>query len=262
MTVWPEADAQWDDDELIDEIAVVQKVVGLARAARGQSGLRTRQPLSRLLIRAPDDQAAKALADHQEQIIEELNVKAIEFIARDAGLVSYRIKPNLPRIGKQLGKLIPAVKQALEKADGAAIAGAASRGESFELTLPDATITLGPEDVLIETSSAEGYACGEDAGFLTALDTTLDSSLIREGIARELSRTVQEARKSAGLEVSDRIVLGVSGSADVEDALAEYGDWLKAETLAVEWQTGQKGPLYTEERTLDDHRWLIEITKA
>ena len=261
MTAWPTTDARWDDDELLYEIGVVQKVVGLARAARGQSGVRTRQPLSRLLIRAPDDRAAQALAKHQEQILDELNVKAIEFIARDAGLVSYRVKPNLPRIGKRYGKLIPAIRAALLEADGAAIAGAASRDETFELNVGEEVIALGPEDVLIETHSAEGFACGEEGGYLTALDTTLDDELIREGFARELVRTVQEARKKAALEVSDRIVLGVTGSAEVEAALADYRDLLMTETLAVEWSVGQVEPLYEEDRSLEDVKWHIEISK-
>lgn len=262
MADWPEPVPERDDEELLYAIGVVQKVVGLARAARGQSGVRTRQPLSRLLVRAPDDRAARALAEHQDQILEELNVKSIEFIARDAGLVTYRLKPNLPRIGKRYGKLIPAIRKALEDADGAAIAGATARGEDFELTLPDEVLTLGPEDVLVETSSAEGYACGEDGGYLTALDTTLNDDLVREGIARELVRTVQEARKNAGLEVSDRIRLGVSGSPRVEEVLTEYRDLLLAETLATDWQVDQGAPLHTEERTLDDEVWRIEIAKV
>ncbi len=262
MTEWPEGDATKEDNQLLFEIGVVQKVAGLARAARSQSGVRTRQPLSRLLIRAPDDAAAKALADHQDQILEELNVKSIEFIARDAGLVSYRIKPHLPRIGKQYGKLIPKIRQALEAADGAGIAAAVARGDNVELDVEGELVTLGPEDLLIETSSAEGYACGEDGGFLTALDTSLSDELILEGAARELVRTVQDARKQAGLEVSDRIKLGVSGTAGVEAALAVHKDYLMSETLAIEWQVGQSDPRFSEERSLDDETWQIEITLA
>jgi isoleucyl-tRNA synthetase len=262
MSNWPEADPARDDEQLLYDIGVVQKVVGLARGARSQSGVRTRQPLSRLLVRAPDDAAAKALEDHKDQVLEELNVKSIEFIARDAGLVSYRIKPNLPRIGKQYGKLVPQVKKALESADGAAIAGAVARGDKFEIEVDGAQISLGAEDVLIETSSAEGYACGEDGGYLTALDTTLTEDLIREGVARELIRTVQEARKQAGLEVSDRIILGVSGTAAVAESLEQYRDYLMAETLATGWSVGQEKPLYRESRTLDDEEWSIEISLA
>jgi isoleucyl-tRNA synthetase len=260
MTVWPEIDPGRDNDELLYEIEVVQKVVGLARAARGRSGVRTRQPLSRLLARAPDDRAAKALFDHQEQILEELNVKAIEFIARDAGLVNYRIKPNLPRIGKKYGKMIPRIRAALECADGAAIAGSAARNESFCVELSDQTITLEGDDVLIETTSAEGFACGEDGGYLTALDTTLTDDLVLEGVAREMVRTVQEARKQAGLEVSDRIILGVTGSAGVESSLLVYREFLMSETLAEEWKTDQTDPLSREERSLDAENWVIEIS--
>ena len=262
MTEWPEGDTAIEDDQLLFEIAVVQKVARLARAARSQSGVRTRQPLSRLLIRAPDDAAAKALADHQDQILEELNVKSIEFIARDAGLVSYRIKPHLPRIGKKYGKLIPKIKQALDAADGAEIAAAVARGDDVELEIEGEAVTLGPDDLLIETSSAEGYACAEDGGFLTALDTTLTDELILEGAVREMIRSVQDARKQAGLEVSDRIILGVSGTAGVEKALAVHRDYLMAEALAVEWQVGQTEPRFSEERSLDDEKWQIEISLA
>ncbi|MDH3614568.1 MAG: isoleucine--tRNA ligase [Gammaproteobacteria bacterium] len=261
MTEWPQADPSWQNDALLFDIDVVQKVVGLARAARGQSGVRTRQPLSRLLVRAPDDQAAKALEDHQDQVLEELNVKAIEFIARDAGLVSYRIKPNLPRIGKQFGKQIPEIRKALEEADGGAIAGAAARGESFVIEVPSGKLEFEGDDVLIETSSAEGYACAEDAGFLTALDTTLNDALIDEGTAREIVRSVQDARKQAGLEVSDRIQLGITGSAAVEKALATHRDYVMAETLATDWAVGQPDPLFSIERELGDEYWTIEICR-
>jgi isoleucyl-tRNA synthetase len=261
MAEWPVADSTWQNDALLFDIDVVQKVVGLARAARGQSGVRTRQPLARLLIRAPSDEAAKALNSHQDQILEELNVKAIEFIARDAGLVSYRIKPNLPRIGKTYGKMIPVIRKALEDADGAAIASAAARNESFQIDVDGQSITFEGEDVLIETSSAEGYACAEDSGYLTALDTTLNDELINEGFARELIRSVQDARKQAGLQVSDRITLGVSGSEAVENALNAHREYVMSETLATAWEVGQSGPLYTDNKELGDDSWTIEISK-
>lgn len=261
MAEWPKVDPSWKNDAMLFDIDVVQKVVGLARAARGQSGVRTRQPLARLLVRAPSDAAASALESHQDQILEELNVKAVEFIARDAGLVSYRIKPNLPRIGKQYGKLIPVIRKALEDADGAAIASAVARGDGFDLKAGDQTLSLTAEDILIETSSAEGYACAEDSGYLTALDTTLDEALIDEGFARELVRSVQDARKLAGLEVSDRITLGISGTEAIERALLQYQGYIMSETLAINWAVEQSGALYSEERELGENKWMIEISQ-
>ena len=259
MGNWPVADPEWQNDALLHDIGVVQKVVGLGRAARNHSNVRTRQPLSRLLVRAPNDAAAEALASHQEQILEELNVKSIEFIARDAGLVSYNIKPNLPKLGKQYGKLVPQIRQALLDADGAAIASAAAKGETFEIDVAGQTIRLDDDDVLIETHSAEGYSCEADSGFLTALDTSLDDDLIAEGLAREIVRSIQDARKQAGLEVSDRITLGVSGSAAVEDAINAHRDYIMNETLATAWQVGQANPRYAADRAMGELSWKIEI---
>jgi isoleucyl-tRNA synthetase len=262
MSEWPEASEAYDNDQLLFDVDVVQKVVSLARAARGLSGVRTRQPLSRLLVRTPDDVSAKALLGHQDQVLEEINVKTIEFIARDAAHVSYRIKPHLPRVGKRYGKEIPAIRKALEEADGAEIAAAVAKGESYTLTIPTGEITLEPDDLLIETNAAEGFVCAEDAGFLTELDTALNDELVSEGIARELVRTVQDARKQAGLEVSDRIVLGISGSGRVEKALSQHRDYIMSETLATKWQTGQAEPLYKADKSLKAEHWMIELRKA
>jgi len=263
MADWPVADPACKNDELLFDIDVVQKVVRLGREARNESGVRTRQPLSRLLVRAPNDRAARALTAHQDQVLEELNIKNVEFIARDADIVNYRIKPNLPKLGKEgHGKNLPAIRKALEDADGKAIAGAVARGESYTLAFPGGEVTLTGEDVLIETSSAKGYACAEDVGYLAALDTSLSDALVDEGMAREIVRSVQDARKQAGLEVADRIRLGVSGSAAIEKALATHRDYVMAETLAIEWSVGQTGPLFASEKALGDDHWSIEISKS
>ncbi len=261
LTAWPEADAAWQNDALLFEINVVQKVVGLARQAREQSGVRVRQPLALLRVRAPDDASAAALTAHQDQILEELNVKGIEFIARDDAHVSYEIKPNLPVLGKRgLGKQIPEIRKALQDFPGAEIAANVQRGESTVISLGSESLTLAPDEVLVHTSAAEGYACAEDSGFLTELNTTLTDELIDEGFAREIVRSVQDARKQAGLEVSDRITLGVSGSAAVEKALATHRDYVMTETLATSWVVGQDKPLFSQKRELGDEYWSIEIT--
>ena len=260
MEPWPRVEAAWEDRALIARTDVAQRVVALGRAARAGSGHRVRQPLSRLLVRVPDDNAAQAVTSAQEQILEELNVKALEFIARDAQLVSYRIKPNLPRLGKRHGKLIPAIRTALEKADGAAIAAHVAQGQSFPLPVDGKELTFEPEDVLIETGSAEGYASAEEGGFLAALDTRLDEALVREGLARELVRTVQDARKQADLHISDRIRLAIAGSPGVEAALGEYREFITAEALVAEW--GQEGAdaRFKIDHTLGEEQWSIALS--
>jgi len=262
MVRWPESDPAWKDDALLKAVGVVQKVVGLGRAARGQSGVRTRQPLARVLVRAPDESARRAIDTHREQVLEELNVKSIEFIAQDASHVNYRIKPNMPALGKRgYGKQIPALKKWLEDgADKAAIARAAAAGEGYKVPMIDEPLSA--DDFLIETESAEGYACAEEAGYLVELDTALTDELVAEGWAREVVRSVQDARKQAGLEVSDRIVLGIAGSDGIEQALLVHRGYVMAETLATDWAVNQQRPLYSGDRDVGDEHWTIEFSKA
>src|SRR5690606_22892005 len=258
MTDWPARDPARLDERLLAETEVVQRVVGLGRAARNASKLKVRQPLKRLLVRVPDEAAAEAVRRHEEQILEELNVKAVELLPPDATLVSYRIKPNLPVVGKRYGKLIPALRKLLAEVDGVAVAAAVARGETQRFTVEGTDVELRPEDLLVETSSAEGYACAEEGGYLAGLDTTLDDALRREGLARELVRAVQDARKQAGLEVADRIVLMVDGDEAVAEALAEHREYLMAETLASRWAEPESPFVVRED---DEPRFEIRLEK-
>ena len=237
-------------------------MVGLGRAARSRSGVRVRQPLSRLLVRTPDEASAAFVARHEAQILEELNVKAVETLAPDAELLTHRIKPNLPRIGKRFGKRVPAIRAALAASDGSAIAAAVAAGRTFDVEAGGETIAFEPDDVLVESTSAEGYACAEEGGFLVGLDTSLTEALEREGLARELVRTVQEARKQAGLDVSDRITLRIEGSSDVAAALDVHRDYVMEETLATGWGEACWSPAYSIEHTLGAGRWTIGLARV
>jgi isoleucyl-tRNA synthetase len=260
MGTWPAADAARLDRLLLAETAVVQRVVGLGRAARNSSRLKVRQPLARLLIRVPDAAAEAAVRRHEEQILDELNVKKLELIARDASLVSYRIKPNLPVIGKRYGKLIPAIRQYLATADGAAIAAAVARGAAQVFRVDGQELEIQPADLLVESASAEGFACAEEGGYLVGLDTTLNAELRREGLARELVRAVQDARKQAGLEVADRIALFVEGDSAVMAALQEHRAYLMSETLATAWRLPAEGAFVVRQEQ-DEASWVIHLAR-
>ena len=261
MSEWPEPDPAARDDVLLAEVDVVQRVVGLGRAARNSSGVRVRQPLSRLLVRTPDEASAAFVARHEAQILEELNVKAVEMLAGDAELVSYRIKPNLPRIGKRFGKRVPAIRDALAAADGSAIAAAVAAARTFDVEAGGDTIAFEPEDVLVESTSAEGYACAEEGGYLVGLDTSLTEALEREGLARELVRTVQDARKQAGLDVSDRITLRIEGTPEVAAALDAHRGYVMDETLATGWGDARWTPAHSIEHSLGAERWTIGLAR-
>jgi len=260
MADWPAVRSERIDARLLVETDVVQRVVGLGRAARSASKLKVRQPLARLLIRVPSDEAANAIKRHEDQILDELNVKRIELIARDASLVSYRIKPNLPVIGKRYGKLIPAIREYLKSADGAAIAAAVARGESQTFVVAGQELDIQPADLLVESAAAEGFACAEEGGYLAGLDTTLDDALRREGLARELVRAVQDARKQAGLEVADRIALFVEGDAAVAAALAEHREYLMNETLASSWRRPKTGEFVSTQGE-GETQWVIRLAR-
>ena len=262
MSEWPVPNPAARDDALIAEFDVVQRVVGLGRAARNSSGVRVRQPLSRLLVRAPDESSAAYVARHEAQILEELNVKAVEMLAPDAELVSYRIKPNLPRIGKRYGKRVPAIREALGAADGSAVAAAVAAGRTVDVEVGGETIAFEPEDVLVESTSAVGYSSAEEGGYLVGLDTSLTEALEREGLARELVRTVQEARKQAGLEVSDRITLRIEGSPEVAAALDAHRDYVMEETLATGWGEADWSPAYSVEHSLGAGKWAIGLARV
>ena len=209
------------DAALLAETAVVQRVVGLGRAARNASRLKVRQPLvAAARARAGRGRGRAAVRRHEDQILEELNVKKLELIARDATLVSYRIKPNLPVIGKRYGKLIPAIRGYLAKADGAAIAAAVARGETQNFVIDGAEL----DDRARTTCSSRarrprGSRAPKRAATSSASTRRSTTTLRREGLARELVRAVQDARKQAGLEVSDRIALHVEGDDAVAAAL-------------------------------------------
>ena len=263
LTEWPAWDAARLDRQLVFEMDIVQQVVGLGRAAREDSRVRVRQPLSRMLISIADQDARAAIKKHARQIEEELNIKSVEFIAEDAGLVGYEIKPNFPTLGKRYGKLMPAIKAALGEADGARIAARVAACENFSLAINGVEVTFEPGDLRVHTTSAEGYACARAERLLVALDTSLNEDLVVEGIAREIVRTVQDARKSAGLEIADRISLAITGSARVQAALRRHREYIMGETLAaalLEERHDLAG--FQAERTLGEDHWHIVLAKT
>ncbi|CAJ2376549.1 MAG: Isoleucine--tRNA ligase [Arenicellales bacterium IbO2] len=264
LTEWPRFDEARLNAQLVFEMDMVQRAVGLGRSAREESRVRVRQPLPRMRIGAADAGARAALKKHEAQIREELNIKRVEFIGAgaDAEIVRYAVEPNFSALGKRHGKRMPAIKAALAKADGARIKAQLDAGENFAVKIGGEKIEFAPEDIKVRTTSAPGYACARDETLLVALDTEISEELRVEGIARELVRAVQDARKSAGLEVSDRIDLAVTGSARVEAALREHRGHIMSETLSESLSPDITRGGFEAERKLGEDEWRIVLAKT
>jgi isoleucyl-tRNA synthetase len=232
---WPVANAALIDATLLADTRLLLDVVNLGRAARRGAGLRVRQPLPELLVRAA--QGGGGLHRFEDELRDELNVKTVRFLGVDDGLVEYHFKPNLPVVGKKYGRRVPAIKTALAALEGEA-AGAAARavaaGQPVRVAVEGETLDLAPNEVLVEAGSPQGYAVVEEPGLLVALNTTLTPELRREGEARDLVRYIQDARKAAGLDITDRIAVTLEPAADLdlEPVLAAHGAYIRAETLA------------------------------
>lgn len=264
LVAWPQADPDAIDEALLRDMRTLQKVVELGRAARAASGHKVRQPLPEVLVRVPSEVELAGLRRLEEALRDELNVKSVRYLEPTAAFVDYAVKPHLPKIGKRLGKQIPAVRAALAAADGRAIAAAVAAGRPVELDLDGEVVALAPDEVLLDARSPEGYAAVEEKGLLAALRTDLTPELVREGLMRDAVRLVQDARKQAGLEVADRIELALAATdAEAVRALREHRTTLAAEVLAVSVHDGR---LYDEafrtEADLGGGRLAIELRRA
>jgi isoleucyl-tRNA synthetase len=196
----------------------VRRVVELGRQARGEAGLKLRQPLRRLVV-----QGAAAAQGHADEIAEELRVKEVHFGAVDA--VEVRVKPNLPVLGPKLGKELGAVRAALEAGRFEQLDGGGVRVNGRE---------LGADEVLVERGAREGWALAEDDSLTVAVTTELDDELRLEARVLDLIHQLNTMRKDAGLALTDRIRVTLP-EADAD--LLEHEAWIKEEVLATEIRT-------------------------
>jgi isoleucyl-tRNA synthetase len=235
---WPEANPAWSDDTLLADMATARTVAALGHATRSAHNLKVRQPLARAVaVVAPEQRAG--LLRMQELAADELNVKAVELAANEAELITYKLLPNNKLLGPKFGARFPAVRASLAAADAAAAVAALRAGHTLDLPLPDgeaASLTL--EDVLINPEPRPGFAVAAEGGVVVALDTTLTPELRAEGLAREVVRRIQDLRKSASFDISDRIVTHYGGTPALVAAIAAHAAYIQAETLSVELVAG------------------------
>ena len=260
---WPKADAALIDPELSASVRLVQRLTSLGRSARARANVKVRQPLAGVHVKLLNDGEALTVRRLADQIVEELNVKGLDLIDDAAAFFDYQVRPNLPVLGPKYGGAVSRIQGALAGADQAAIARAVAAGRTVEL----AGLVLEPEELLVTTMGKPGYAVAEEAGYAVAVSTEITPALAEEGLARELVRHVQELRKSAGLEIADRIRLTCAGDADLARVVETHGDYIRQETLATTIDAGKDASVepedgYTEEQEIDGHRVRLVVAKA
>jgi len=244
---WPAPRSQAIDAGLLQAMSVARQAVDLGRQARAAAKIKTRQPLALAYVRTrtPSDDAA--ITRFRDLVLEELNVKDVHVVGLDATFIEYALRPNLPRLGPRYGKQMSAVRAALAAADARSVAAAVAAGTPFDVRADSQSFTLEPDDVLVDSKSAQGFAFAEGDGMLVALDTRISRELLLEGVAREVVRAVQDARKQAGLDVSDRILLRFEAAGDTAEAIVQFADYIKRETLAVELNGNPFTPAFAVE---------------
>ena len=203
---------------------------------RNQIDINVRQPLSRIILPIKDEGEQQAVLSVKHIILEEVNVKEIQFVDDDSGIVHKSAKPNYPVLGKRLGPKMKAVAAKVGQLSTEEITNFEQQG-FIDIDLEDGkAIRLDEEGLEIIRTGLEGWQVETERGLSVAVDTEMTKELVQEGLAREFVNRVQNMRKEADFEVTDRVVLGVTASEDLKEAVVSMSDYIKQETLAEELQ--------------------------
>ncbi len=221
-----------EERDLVETMAAVRQAATLGHSVRATGNLKVRQPLARALI-AADPRRRAALARLLDLLADELNVKAVDFVAEEGELVTYNLLPMNRVLGPKFGQRFPLVRQALAALDAAQAVAQLHAGESLTLTLSDGSeATLAPAEVLVETQPRAGFGVAGEGGIVVALDTALTPELEQEGLAREVIRRVQDLRKQADYDLTDRIAVQYRAGGKLAEAIAAFRAAIAAEVLA------------------------------
>ncbi|MFD4771631.1 isoleucine--tRNA ligase [Streptomyces niveus] len=251
LSSWPEPDLSAIDPALSRQMTLVRRLVELGRATRAESGVKTRQPLSRALVAATGFETLSP--DLRAQILEELNVTSLASLSEVGGsLVDTTAKANFRALGKRFGKGVQAVAKAVADTDAAALSAALRDTGTASVTVDGEPVSLAPDEVIITETPREGWSVASDSGATVALDLEITPELRLAGLARDAIRLIQEARKNSGLDVADRIAVRWSSTTpETNSALSTHASLISDEVLAVDFTPAPPdatfGPAFTDE---------------
>ena len=260
LTSWPVANPDVESAALDADMAAIRRLVELGRAARAESGVKTRQPLARALISAPG--WAQVPGPLRDELKSELNVVDLVEFEDTTGLVDTSVKANFRELGRRFGKNTQAVARAITAADVAEFAASMNSNGFYDLDVEGRVERIEANEVIITDRPMSGWAVASGGAETVALDLELTHELRLLGLVRDVVRVVQDARKNAGLEVTDRIELWwrVGGSPEPAEAIREHGKQLADEVLAVSLTEGapddDAGTYSTDDEDLGLRLWL------
>lgn len=253
---FPVADSSMINAQLSKDVALTRRLVELGRAARAQSQVKIRQPLSRALIAAS---GWKNLSQElRDQISDELNVENLaDLTSAGSGLVDISIKANFRTLGAKYGGDVQAIAKALASANPEELVSTIRAQGATEITYGDGkSATLLEEDLVITETPRSGWAVSSHSGESVALDLTLTPELIAQGIVREAIRAIQDARKAAGFDVSDRIHVKWNSDKESSAAIENGKAWISEEVLALSFERDSSLAL-----THDELGLALKLTK-
>jgi isoleucyl-tRNA synthetase len=240
---YPKPEQLPSDEQLSADMNALLRLVSLGSAARNAVKIKVRQPLAELKVQPASDADRRAVERFADQINEELNVKKVTLHDPTSGpLLSCDVKPSMKTLGPKFGPRLKEVQVAIAATPAASLAEKAQTGQPFELVLGNETFTLDPADVVVQMKAPDGWAGVGDRGTQVLIDARITEELKREGLARDVVRQVQQARKDANLQMEDRIELYLATESTVlRQAIDAHRDYIAGETLTTKWATALTG---------------------
>jgi isoleucyl-tRNA synthetase len=264
LSDFPEVDESLLDADLSADMEALLRLVSLGLAARNSVKTKVRQPLAEMRVQLADDGGRRAILRFADQIADELNIKKVVVHKPENGsLLRYEARPNPKTLGPKLGARLKEVQAALSASFTTEMGEKLQSGQAIELACPSGPVLLEPGDLFVQLKAAEGWAGLADRGTQVAIDVRISEVLAQEGMAREVVRHVQNARKEAGLEMEDRIVLYLhTDSPNLRAAIAAHRDYIASETLTTQWATAPLGDgAYRANVKIDGQPLTIELRK-
>ena len=255
---FPAGDESLIDENLNTQMSALLSVVGLGRACRAAANLKVRQPLSTLYVKGTSfDEAFSALAE------DELNVKKVVFTDDARAFTTYNLKPQMRTLGPKYGKLLGRIGQHLKELDGNDVVDAFNRGENVTFTLDGTEVTLSRDDVLTEATQKPGFSAQTEGEVTVVVDCNLTPELIAEGYQREMVSKLQNMRKDAGFEVSDRIEVTYEAGDELATAIEAGRDFIMQSVLATSFaRAAAPEGAVSQEWDLNGKKAVLSVRKA